>query len=86
MRLKKLHVFLNQFEFVGIDICPEGNRLAMSKHQSLQHWPTPFIICDMAKFVEFVQFYVRFISNFEVRTSPLRDILKNDYTLPICNC
>ena len=85
LSLKKLHVCLKRFEFVGIDICPEGNRLAMSKHQLLQHWLTPVIVSDVAKFVGFVQFYSRFIPNIKVCISLLHDILKNDYTLPIGN-
>ncbi len=39
LSLKKMHIFPKQFEFVGIDICQDGNRRTMSKHQLLQHWP-----------------------------------------------
>jgi hypothetical protein len=85
LSLKKLHIYPTHFEFVGINVCPEGNHLAMSKHQLLQHWPTPIIVCNVAKFVRFVQFYSRFIPNFKVPISPLSDILQNDYTLPIGN-
>jgi hypothetical protein len=35
--LKKSHIFPMLFEFVGIDVCPDGNRPTMSKHQLLQH-------------------------------------------------
>jgi hypothetical protein len=39
LSLKKLHIFPKRFEFVGINVCLDGNRPAMSKHQLLQHWP-----------------------------------------------
>ena len=57
LSLKKSHVLPKWFEFVGIDVCPEGNRPAMSKHQLLRHWPTPIIVRDVAKFVGLMQFY-----------------------------
>jgi hypothetical protein len=57
----------------------------MSKHQLLQHWLTPLIVHNMAKFVSFVQFYSWFISNFEMRISSLCKIMLKDYTEPISN-
>jgi hypothetical protein len=33
LSLRKSHIFPKCFEFVGIDICSDGNRPAMSKHQ-----------------------------------------------------
>jgi hypothetical protein len=83
LSLRKSHIFPPRFEFVGIDVCPEGNRPAMSKHQLLTHWEPPQIVQDVAKFVGFIQFYSRFIPNFEVRISPLLDIMLKDYTKPV---
>ena len=83
LSLKKSHIFPERFEFVGIDVCANGNRPAMSKHQLLDHWPTPIIIRDIAKFVGFMQFYSRFIPMFEVRITPLRELLREEYTMTI---
>ncbi len=55
----------------------------MSKHQLLKHWPTPIIVRDVAKFVEFMQFYSRFIPNFEIRITPLCTILCKEYTMQL---
>jgi hypothetical protein len=55
----------------------------MSKHQLLEHWLTPIIVRDIAKFVGFMQFYSRFIPNFEVRITPLRELLCKDYTMTL---
>ncbi len=57
LSLKKSHIFPKRFESVGIDVCPEGNRPAMSKHQLIKQWPTPIVVCNVAKFVGFMQFY-----------------------------
>jgi hypothetical protein len=85
LSLDKSHIFPKRFEFVGIDVCPKRNRPAMSKHQLLRHWPPPEIVRNVAKFVGFLQFYSRFIPNFEVRISPLHEIMLNNYTMAIGN-
>ena len=36
LSLKKSFIFPKRFEFVGNDVCPDGNRPAQSKHQLLQ--------------------------------------------------
>jgi hypothetical protein len=54
LSLKKSSIFPKRVEFVSINVCPDGNRPAMSKHQLLTHWPTPVVVCDVAKFVSFL--------------------------------
>jgi hypothetical protein len=83
LSLKKLHIFPKQYEFVGIDACPDGNQPAMSKHQLLHHWPLPVIVCNVAKFDGFMHFYSRFTPNFEVRIAPLCKIMREEYTEPL---
>jgi hypothetical protein len=39
LNLRKSHFFPKQFEFVGIDMCVDGNRPAKSKHNFLTTWP-----------------------------------------------
>ena len=57
LSLKKSFIFPIRFEFVGNEVCPEGNRPAQSKHQLLESWPKPEIVRDVAKFIGFAQFY-----------------------------
>jgi hypothetical protein len=83
LSLKKLHIFPKQFEFVGINVCPNGNQPAMSKRQLLHHCPSPVIICNVAKFVGFMQFYSRFIPDFKVRIAPLCKLMREEYTKPL---
>jgi hypothetical protein len=80
---KKSHIFPKQFEFVGVNVSPDCNCPAMSKHSLLHHWPSPELVQNVAKFVGFAQFYSRFISQFEQCISALRDIIKNEYTDPV---
>jgi hypothetical protein len=55
----------------------------MSKHQLLHHWPLPVIVCDVAKFVGFMQFCSHFIPNFKVRIAPLCELMREEYTEPL---
>lgn len=83
--LLKSKFFPKRVEFVGIDVCDDGNRPAMSKRDLIKHWPKPVTVRDVAKFIGFGQFYSRFIPNFEIEIKPLRSILKHEYTAPIDN-
>ena len=38
---EKANIFPARFEFVGVDVCPDGNRPACSKHVLLETWPEP---------------------------------------------
>jgi hypothetical protein len=71
LSLKKSFIFPIQFEFVGNDVCPKGNRPAQLKHQLLKSWPKPEIIRGVAKFIGFAQFYSKYIHHFELRAAPL---------------
>ncbi len=84
LSLRKSFIFPKRFEFVGNDVCPDGNRPAQSKHQLLTTWPQPEQVRDIAKFMGFVQFYSRFIHHFELRVTPLRELVtNNDYSDPV---
>ena len=56
-KLSKSHIFPNRFEFVGVNVCADDNRPALSKHVLLQTWPEPTKMRCIAKFVGFAQFY-----------------------------
>jgi hypothetical protein len=79
LNLCKSHFFPPSFEFVGIDICLDGNCPAKSKHRLLETWPAPEIVCNVAKFIGFCQFYSRFIPIFEIRVAPLHGVTKQEY-------
>jgi hypothetical protein len=66
---------------VGKDACPDSNSPAQSKRELLSTWPRPKIVWGVAKFIGLAQFYSVYIHHFELRITPLRDIMtKYDYT------
>ncbi len=83
LNLHKSSFFLTRFEFIGVNVCKDGNCPAQSKHGLLKSWPAPELVCDIVKLIGFAQFYSRFIPNFEIRAEPLRHICKQEYTKPI---
>ncbi len=55
--LKKSHIFPQPFEFVGNDVCPDGNHPAQSKNKLLSKWPNPGNVHNISKFISFAQFW-----------------------------
>jgi len=83
LNLHKSLFFPKRLEFVGIDVCNNGNCPAQSKYMLLKTWPAPEFVRDVAKFIVFAQFYSRFIPNFKMRATPLCAVTKQEYTDPI---
>jgi hypothetical protein len=71
LSLRKSQIFPKCLEFVGIDVCLDGNHLATSNHQLLEHWPQSETVRDVAKLIGFALFYREFIPNFKLRIAPL---------------
>jgi hypothetical protein len=84
LSLKKSFIFPKNFEFVGNNVCPKRNRPAQFKHWLLETWPIPEIVCDVARFIGFAQFYSKYIHHFELRVTPLWELtIKREYTNPV---
>jgi hypothetical protein len=84
LNLHKSHIFRKQFEFVGIDVCAEGNHPAQSKRTLLKTLSALKTVRNVAKFIgSIVQFYSRFIHNFKIWITPLRKIAKQEFTNPV---
>jgi len=83
LNLRKSFISPPRFEFVGVDVCDDGNRPAKSKHTLIQTWPPPELVCDVTKFIGFAQFYSRFIHHFEIQIAPLCELTKLKYTEPV---
>jgi hypothetical protein len=66
LSLRKSHISPKRFKFVGIDVCLDGNRPTMLKHQLLEYWPQPETVRDVAKLIGFTQFNSKFIPHFEL--------------------
>jgi hypothetical protein len=85
LNLRKSFISPPRFEFVGMDVCDDGNRPAKSKHTLLQTWPLPELVRDVAKFIGFAQFYSRFIHHFKICIAPLRELTKLKYTKSVAS-
>jgi hypothetical protein len=56
--LKKNFIFPQYFEFLGNDICPDGNSPSQSKHKLLSTWPHPEVVRNIAKLIGLFGFTV----------------------------
>ena len=74
LSLKKCLFCQERVEFVGHDVCEDGNRPAQSKHELLKTWPTFQVARDIASFLGFLNFYSQYIPYFEQRVALLRPL------------
>ena len=82
LNLKKCTFFPKRVEFVGTDVCVDGNHPAMSKFGLINSWPTPTIIRDIANFIGLSQFYCEYIPHYKSRIKRMQEILQLPYTEP----
>jgi hypothetical protein len=66
LSLRKSCIFSKLFECVGIDVCPDRNPPAMSKHQLLEPWPQPEFIRDVEKLSGLHNSTEKFIPHYEL--------------------
>lgn len=76
-KLKKCQWFPQEVEFVGVDISVKGNSPATSKFERLAQWRVPETPRDIMSFIGFAIFYLRWISHFELKVKPLRQLIKD---------
>ena len=61
-----------RMEFVGHDVCIDGNRPAQSKHSLLKTWPPFEVARDIHSFLGILNFNNSYIPYFEQRVESLR--------------
>jgi cleavage and polyadenylation specificity factor subunit 1 len=79
---KKCTFFLVRFEWIGLDVCTDGNRPAQSKFALIREWKSPTHATGLSSFLGLVGFYSRFIPTFEQLCQPLRQLLRKFYRKP----
>ena len=72
--LPKSLSFPDRVEFVGIDIGVEYNMPAASKFELLRTWPKAVDVRAIDSFVALGMWYQKWITYFEVKVQPLREI------------
>ena len=70
LNLLKSHFFPKRFKYIGINVSPNRNRPAKSKHSILKSWLAPEFIRDVVKFIGFAQFLFTFHSPFRTLHFP----------------
>ena len=79
LSLNKSYFLPARIEFVGHDVCDDGNMPAQSKKNLLETWLNFKTVCDVSSFVGFVLFYVPYIPQAEVYMSKLRELMDLPY-------
>ena len=75
-KLKKCRWFPQELEFVGVDVSKYGNSPAKSKFELLKRWKQPTTARAVMGFIGFTMFYMRWIAYFELKITPLRDLIR----------
>jgi hypothetical protein len=76
LRLKKCFFGLQEMEFLGYTVSAGKILVSTKKIEAVAHWPLPTTQKEVGSFVQFCNFYARFIHHFSDITAPLTDLLR----------
>jgi transposase InsO family protein len=76
VNLAKCAFDVQEVEFLGYVIDPQGIRMEPSRIEAIRTWPEPRSVKDIQVFTGFAGFYRRFIRSYSKVTAPLTDLLK----------
>ncbi|KAL0173047.1 hypothetical protein M9458_033358, partial [Cirrhinus mrigala] len=62
--------------FLGYVIDQHGIQMDQRKVEAIRNWPQPATIKELQRFLEFANFYRRFVHNYSLLSSPLSSLLK----------
>ena len=72
--IKKSDIHVQEIEFLGYHLSPEGILMSTAKVESVKNWPVPQNVKDIQAFLGFAKFYRRFIEGFSKICKPLTDL------------
>ncbi len=75
-KIQKCEFHQTQISFLGYVISPEGVTMDDSKVHAVLNWPRPTTVKELQRFLEFANFYRRFIRNFSVVAAHLTSLLQ----------
>ena len=78
LRLKKCKFEKSEIEYLSLIICNEEVAMDPSKIKAITNWPTPKTSKELRDFLDFANFYCRFIKDFSKTACPLHDLTKKD--------
>jgi hypothetical protein len=78
LKPEKCEFFVQETEYLGLVISPDGIKMQPSKVATIRQWDTPKKLKDVQEFLGFANFYRRFILNYSKVVSPLTALTKKD--------
>jgi hypothetical protein len=76
LRLKKCFFGLQEMEYLGYTVLAGKISVSTKKVKAVADWPVPTTQKEVRTFVQFCNFYARFIHHFSDLTAPLTDLLR----------
>jgi hypothetical protein len=76
IRLRKCHFLPEKAEFVGIDVCRDGNSPASSKYTAIRNLKPPKLFSDLRMFIGLLGFYAQRLPYYEERIAQWREYIK----------
>jgi hypothetical protein len=76
LRLKKCFFGLQEMEYLGYTVSAGKISVSTKKVEAVADWPMPKTQKEVRNFVQFCNFYARFIHHFSDLTAPLTDLLR----------
>lgn len=82
LKPKKCKFNCNHIKYLSIIIKPSQISMDQGKVTAIANWPTPRNLRNIQRFLDFANFYRRFIKNFSAKARLLNDLIKKD--MPWC--
>lgn len=82
LKPKKCEFNCDHIKYLSIIIKPSRISMNQGKVTAVANWLTPRNLCDIQEFLNFANFYRRFIKNFSAKARLLNDLTKKD--MPWC--
>jgi len=77
-KAEKCEFHLDSIEYLGYVLSPSGLTMSDAKVKTIQEWPEPKKVKDIQSFLEFANFYRRFIFNYSDIVIPLTRLTRKD--------
>ena len=78
MKLEKSVFYVHKIEYLGYIITKDGVRMDPEKISIISRWPAPRNILEVQSFLEFINFYHRFIKRYSEIAASLINLTKKD--------
>ena len=79
VKLKKSIFYVYKVKYLGYIIIVSGVKMDPKKINMVIKWPTLRNISEVQSFLEFINFYYRFIKKYSEITTSLINLIKKDY-------